>query len=51
MWDSIMDEQFDLTYYMNFTFLDTEGMSAFERKGFYNRLLRRKEAEIKNRRG
>lgn len=45
-WDQIMDEQFDLSYYVKgFSFTDTEEMSSFERKAFYNRLLTRKNAE------
>ena len=44
--DQIMDEQFDLSYYVKgFSFQDTEQMATFERKAFYNRLLTRKQAE------
>ena len=41
-----MDEQFDLSYYVKgMSYIDTEEMTAVERRAMYNRLIRRKETE------
>jgi hypothetical protein len=44
--ETISEEQFDLSYYIpGITYRDTEEMAIFERKDFYNRLLKRKMVE------
>jgi len=39
IWNNIMQEEFDLVYYGNFSYSDVEEMSEFERSFFYNKLL------------
>lgn len=46
LWNSILDEQFDLSYYIpGMSWRDTENMAVFERKEMYSRLLQRKTQE------
>lgn len=46
LWNRIVGEQFDLSYYIpGITWTDTEHMAVFERAEMYSRLLKRKDDE------
>lgn len=46
LYNQILDEQFDISYYVKgISFADSDNMASFERKEIYNRLIKRRNEE------